>query len=545
MIDWLDGLAAAARPADHGAAGQGRLLGRRGQAGAGAGAAGLSGLHPQAFDGRELSRQCAAAAGGARSGFIRSSPRTTRIRWRRCWRWRGTGEGFEFQRLHGMGEALHDIVREREGTRCRIYAPVGAHRDLLAYLVRRLLENGANSSFVNQIVDKRLTPEAIAADPLAAVEALERDPESAHPAAGGAVRAAAELARVERERAGVDRRRWPRRGRRGGRIAGQAGPSAGEGGRAAGGGEPGRSRRRGGRRCARRRRRTWRRRWRRRRRLADWSARPAAERAAALRRAADLYEENAAELTALATREAGKTLPDAIAEVREAVDFLRYYADQAEAATGARGVMVCISPWNFPLAIFTGQVAACLGAGNAVIAKPAEQTPLIAARAVGADARGRGAGGGAAAPAGGRAGGRGAADGGAGDRGRGLHRLDRGGAGDQPGAGGERGAGRGADRRDRRAERDDRRFDRADRAGGARRAGLGLPVGRAALLGAARPLRAGRGARAGAGDARGRDGGAEARRPLGSGDRRRAGDRRRGGGRDQGLYRASAARARC
>ena len=110
---------------------------------------------------------------------------------------------------------------------------------------------------------------------------------------------------------------------------------------------------------------------------------PAAERAAALRRAADLYEERAAELTALATREAGKTLADAISEVREAVDFLRYYADQAEAAEGSpRGVFVCISPWNFPLAIFTGQVAACLGAGNAVIAKPAEQTPLIAALAV-------------------------------------------------------------------------------------------------------------------------------------------------------------------
>jgi RHH-type proline utilization regulon transcriptional repressor/proline dehydrogenase/delta 1-pyrroline-5-carboxylate dehydrogenase len=114
-----------------------------------------------------------------------------------------------------------------------------------------------------------------------------------------------------------------------------------------------------------------------------WSAVAPAERAAVLRRAADLYEANAAELMALATREAGKTLADAIAELREAVDFLRYYADAAEAATGApRGVFVCISPWNFPLAIFTGQVAACLGAGNAVIAKPAEQTPLIAARAV-------------------------------------------------------------------------------------------------------------------------------------------------------------------
>ena len=117
--------------------------------------------------------------------------------------------------------------------------------------------------------------------------------------------------------------------------------------------------------------------------FADWSARPAAERARVLRAAADEYERTVAELTALASREAGKTLVDAISEVREAVDFLRYYADAAEAATGQpRGVMICISPWNFPLAIFTGQVAACLGAGNAVIAKPAEQTPLIAARAV-------------------------------------------------------------------------------------------------------------------------------------------------------------------
>ncbi len=116
--------------------------------------------------------------------------------------------------------------------------------------------------------------------------------------------------------------------------------------------------------------------------FAEWSARPAAERAGVLRAAADLYEANGVELMALATREAGKTLADAIAELREAVDFLRYYGDAAEAAADPpRGVVVCISPWNFPLAIFTGQVAACLGAGNAVIAKPAEQTPLIAARA--------------------------------------------------------------------------------------------------------------------------------------------------------------------
>ncbi len=191
---------------------------------------------------------------------------------------------------------------------------------------------------------------------------------------------------------------------------------------------------------ARRGRTRWRRRWRGPR--PDSRAgrrRPAAERAAALRRAADLYEENAAELTALATREAGKTLLDATAEIREAVDFLRYYADRAETATGSpRGVMVCISPWNFPLAIFTGQVAACLGAGNAVIAKPAEQTPLIAAPRGGVAAWGRRAGRRAAPAAGRRAECRRAADRGAGDRRGVLHRLDRGGADHPQGAGGER-----------------------------------------------------------------------------------------------------------
>ncbi|HRO13024.1 MAG TPA: bifunctional proline dehydrogenase/L-glutamate gamma-semialdehyde dehydrogenase PutA, partial [Amaricoccus sp.] len=290
----------------------------------------------------------------------------------------GGNEGFEFQRLHGMGEALHEIVREREGTRCRIYAPVGAHRDLLAYLVRRLLENGANSSFVNQIVDKRLAPRDIAADPLAAVEALDAipNPRIRRPEAlfapransrGWNVNEPASIAALAEAREAWRTHRW------------EAGPTTGAGGPAREVTSPadpadvvgtvreatpadvaaalGRAE------------------------VPGWDA---GERAAALRRTADLYEENAAELTALATREAGKTLPDAISEVREAVDFLRYYADQAEAAAGrqGRGVMVCISPWNFPLAIFTGQVAACLGAGNAVIAKPAEQTPLIAARAV-------------------------------------------------------------------------------------------------------------------------------------------------------------------
>ncbi len=283
----------------------------------------------------------------------------------------GDGRGFEFQRLHGMGEALHDIVREREETRCRIYAPVGAHRDLLAYLVRRLLENGANSSFVNQIVDKRLKAVEIAADPLAAVEALDtipnpriRRPEALFAprvnARGWNVNEPASIAELAAAREAWRTHRW------------EARPSTGAGGAArevVNPADPGDVV--GAVREA---------------TAADVAAALAGadagawDRRAVLERVADLYEENAAELTALATREAGKTLLDAIAEVREAVDFLRYYAGQADGE--GRGAMVCISPWNFPLAIFTGQVAACLGAGNAVIAKPAEQTPLIAARAV-------------------------------------------------------------------------------------------------------------------------------------------------------------------
>ncbi len=297
----------------------------------------------------------------------------------------GDRTGFEFQRLHGMGEALHEIIHARDQVGCRIYAPVGAHRDLLAYLVRRLLENGANSSFVNQIVDTSLAPEDIAADPMAEVERLCEalpNPDITPPAALFAPRrnaagwnpnepasiadliAARENWRTHRWQAGPtlqdpDAALPPQP------VLNPADPSDTVGEvRTASPAQIAAA-------------------------LAEahaafpaWSATPPATRAAILRDAADLYEASAAELTALATREAGKTLADAIAELREAVDFLRYYATEAEAATGTgRGVMIAISPWNFPLAIFTGQVAAFLGAGNAVIAKPAEQTPLIAARA--------------------------------------------------------------------------------------------------------------------------------------------------------------------
>ncbi|WP_406644890.1 bifunctional proline dehydrogenase/L-glutamate gamma-semialdehyde dehydrogenase PutA [Aliisedimentitalea scapharcae] len=280
------------------------------------------------------------------------------------------GQPFEFQRLHGMGETLHQMVLERNKTRCRIYAPVGAHRDLLAYLVRRLLENGANSSFVNQIVDEDVSPQIVAADPF--VTALAPAPE---------IPTGTDLFAPERPNSKgfdlkhtptletIDSARTPWRTdiwQASPRLAEAASPEAavvvsnpadgtlvGQAAQAS---------------------------------LADvevalasaqpWDA-PASERAAALNRAADLYEENFGQIFALLAREAGKSQMDAVAELREAVDFLRYYAARIPDANPA-GVFTCISPWNFPLAIFSGQIAAALATGNAVLAKPAPQTPLIA-----------------------------------------------------------------------------------------------------------------------------------------------------------------------
>ncbi|PJF09066.1 bifunctional proline dehydrogenase/L-glutamate gamma-semialdehyde dehydrogenase PutA [Pseudorhodobacter sp. MZDSW-24AT] len=286
---------------------------------------------------------------------------------------------YEFQRLHGMGERLHDIVLSDQGTRCRIYAPVGAHRDLLAYLVRRLLENGANSSFVNQIVDEDVPPARVAACPLTAVEAMSlpnkallTGPElfgTRRNARGFDLTAAPDLAAIEAARApfadhmfeaapmlagravgGMQRAVInPATGVRVGFVTEAAAPDIDTALRLA---EP-------------------------------WAA-EAGLRAEVLRRAADLYEAEFGPIFALLAREAGKTQADAVAELREAVDFLRYYADGAGVLRHpCRGVFACISPWNFPLAIFTGQIAAALAAGNAVLAKPAEQTPLIAALAVG------------------------------------------------------------------------------------------------------------------------------------------------------------------
>ncbi len=283
---------------------------------------------------------------------------------------------FEFQRLHGMGEQLHDIVRASEGTRCRIYAPVGAHRDLLAYLVRRLLENGANSSFVNQLIDENVPPAEVVADPFTSAQnrpnirtgrGLYR-PEREN-SIGWDITDGPTLNQIDTARAPFKTHHWSASPLVANITA--AGPAqiilnpanrsdvvgdvilsdeaAVQAALAA---------------------------------AAPWNA-DAETRAAALNRAADLYEENAPELFALLTREAGKTLLDCVGEVREAVDFLRYYATRAILTKGdAVGTVTCISPWNFPLAIFSGQIAGALAAGCAVLAKPADQTPLIAHRAV-------------------------------------------------------------------------------------------------------------------------------------------------------------------
>jgi len=300
----------------------------------------------------------------------------------------GKDTRFEFQRLHGMGESLHELMRKRHKHACRIYAPVGIHEDLLAYLVRRILENGANSSFVNQILDKTLPVETLVADPVAVVDGLTSLP---HPAAPLPVALYGDGRRnskgldltdplaveaLEAARAPFRSHRWNARPMVGADqhdgpphpVTNPADASDAVGAVVHAGAD-----------------------------LAGvavdralaalpaWACAPVEDRAACLERAADLFEAHMPELMALATREAGKSQLDGVGEVREAVDFLRYYAIQARAVLGdrtARGVFVCISPWNFPLAIFTGQIAAALVTGNTVIAKPAEQTALMAARAV-------------------------------------------------------------------------------------------------------------------------------------------------------------------
>lgn len=288
---------------------------------------------------------------------------------------------FEFQRLHGMGESLHRHVMNESNGRCRIYAPVGAHRDLLAYLVRRLLENGANSSFVNQIVDLTVSADVIASDPFASLQEMEtklaipfsRDlyAPSRENSQGFDLNSETDLDIIDAARSRFMKTQWRAAplmadhfdGTVPQDIQNPADPSdlVGDVVEAT---EADVER-------------------------AIASARPwnedgttAKARALVLTLASRLYEEHFGELFAVLTREAGKTPEDAIAELREAVDFLRYYATKIESAKAPHGLITCISPWNFPLAIFTGQIAAALAAGNSVLAKPAEQTPLVAAIAV-------------------------------------------------------------------------------------------------------------------------------------------------------------------
>ncbi len=316
---------------------------------------------------------------------------------------------FELQRLYGMGEALFDVVQKEEQPHMSIYAPVGSHHDLLPYLVRRLLENGANSSFVNQLLNDKEPVEHLVQDPVIKARENEnkRHPQIALPkdiykrdiygegrsnsagldlddssvaepllrkiANANMLYEAASLIGGEIHKGGISHNvtnpadskaivgtLWPAKKP----FINKAFAAAEES-------------------------------------FASWSKTPTETRAQALEKLADLLEKNRDELITLCVHEAGKTIPDALAEIREAVDFCRYYAERGredfsekgtrlQGPTGerniltmhGRGVFVCISPWNFPLAIFTGQIVAALMAGNSVIAKPAEQTPLIAMKAV-------------------------------------------------------------------------------------------------------------------------------------------------------------------
>ena len=307
------------------------------------------------------------------------------------------GGAFEFQRLQGMGEDLYDQVLER-GLPCRVYAPVGCHEDLLPYLVRRLLENGANTSFVNRIADTSVPIASVIADPVAIVEVQGGTPNPRIPLPAALYRdwrnAAGFAWADEAVSEPILRQLEPLLAR----TNLHAAPLVG--GRALAGAprevrDPAHDRVIG--------------------HVdeadttvvmaaldaAEHAAIPAPmDRALILERAAQLIEAHTVELLALLAREAGRTLPDALGEVREAADFCRYYAmlvrrhfavplalpgptgETNHLELAGRGPFVCISPWNFPLSICVGQVAAAFAAGNAVIAKPAEQTPLVAERAV-------------------------------------------------------------------------------------------------------------------------------------------------------------------
>jgi RHH-type proline utilization regulon transcriptional repressor/proline dehydrogenase/delta 1-pyrroline-5-carboxylate dehydrogenase len=277
---------------------------------------------------------------------------------------------FEFQKLHGMGDALYDVLLAERNVPVRVYAPVGSFNELLPYLVRRLLENGANTSFVHQIADPDVPVEALVADPLEALpEPYAPDPRIPLPRhlypdrlnSIGLDLSRRDVLESIRQKIAADKdlpaTEETSRQTLDAAIAGAAAA------------------------------------------FESWSRTPAAKRAVHLERTADALEERMLGLVSLIVREGKRTYADAVSEVREAADFCRYYALQArktaqplplagpvgernELTLHARGVFACISPWNFPLAIFTGQVAAALAAGNTVIAKPAEQTPILGLTAV-------------------------------------------------------------------------------------------------------------------------------------------------------------------
>ncbi len=314
----------------------------------------------------------------------------------------GGGTDFEFQRLHGMGEMLFQQVRsEPYAARCRVYAPIGSHEDLLPYLVRRLLENGANTSFVHRIEDPSVAVDTLIADPVQRVEKLFDKPHPGIPSppalygpqrrnsAGSNLADPLLQAQLRAQLQEAAERAWLAAPVINGKFfldhqqpryspvdhaceigtVVEATPAQARSAMAAAA-----------------------------RAVAGWSAQPAEQRAAILLRAADLLERHCADLAYLCMVEAGRCLPDALAEVREAVDFCRYYAEEMRSRwsvplsltgpTGesnqlryrGRGVFYCISPWNFPIALFCGQVAAALVTGNCVVAKPAAATPLCAAR---------------------------------------------------------------------------------------------------------------------------------------------------------------------
>lgn len=279
--------------------------------------------------------------------------------------WAGDSRDFEFQRLHGMGQGLFERLVREEGYHCRIYAPVGGHRDLLAYLVRRLLENGANSSFVHQLADEDVSEEELLADP---VEKVMQTGGSRHPS----IRLPSDLFMPERCNSdGMDLDDAAILADIASKVAAMPAMPKGIDANVSGAISAAQSA------------------------FPAWSATPVEDRAACLDRLADLLEAHRSDLMAIAVQEAKKTIPDALSEVREAIDFCRYYAARARSdllpielpgPTGernvlrheGRGVWAAIAPWNFPLAIFLGQVVAALVTGNAVVAKPAPQTPQIA-----------------------------------------------------------------------------------------------------------------------------------------------------------------------